>query len=113
MKYLKLKSDAKCRYCNGSYRYLLLEILTFCWFFLGEADQTLNQLLVEMDGMSSAANVILMASTNRSVSAGAGSFLPELVRTSGSGRDEKEKKRAAVRRSGTYFVLHLDINNLP
>ena len=74
MKYLKLKSDAKCRYCNGSYRYLLLEIITFCWFFLGEADQTLNQLLVEMDGMSSAANVILMASTNRSVSAGAGSF---------------------------------------
>ncbi len=31
----------------------------------GEADQTLNQLLVEMDGMSSAANVILLASTNR------------------------------------------------
>ncbi len=31
----------------------------------GEADQTLNQLLVEMDGMGSAANVILLASTNR------------------------------------------------
>merc|ERR1719391_1348629 len=31
----------------------------------GEADQTLNQLLVEMDGMGSAANVILIASTNR------------------------------------------------
>ncbi len=33
----------------------------------GEADQTLNQLLVEMDGMGSAANVILLASTNRCV----------------------------------------------
>lgn len=31
----------------------------------GEADQTLNQLLVEMDGMGSATNVILLASTNR------------------------------------------------
>merc|ERR1719391_1832273 len=31
----------------------------------GEADQTLNQLLVEMDGMGTAANVILIASTNR------------------------------------------------
>jgi len=31
----------------------------------GEADQTLNQLLVEMDGMGSAVNVILLASTNR------------------------------------------------
>merc|ERR1719295_871539 len=31
----------------------------------GEGDQTLNQLLVEMDGMGSAANVILLASTNR------------------------------------------------
>ena len=32
----------------------------------GEADQTLNQLLVEMDGIGSATNVILLASTNRS-----------------------------------------------
>jgi len=32
----------------------------------GEADQTLNQLLVEMDGMGSTSNVILLASTNRS-----------------------------------------------
>merc|ERR1719369_1884524 len=31
----------------------------------GEADQTLNQLLVEMDGMGSTSNVILLASTNR------------------------------------------------
>jgi len=31
----------------------------------GEGDQTLNQLLVEMDGMGSATNVILLASTNR------------------------------------------------
>jgi spastic paraplegia protein 7 len=30
-----------------------------------EGDQTLNQLLVEMDGMGSTSNVILMASTNR------------------------------------------------
>merc|ERR1712142_643463 len=30
-----------------------------------EGDQTLNQLLVEMDGMGSATNVILLASTNR------------------------------------------------
>merc|ERR1719480_479595 len=30
-----------------------------------ESDQTLNQLLVEMDGMGSTTNVILMASTNR------------------------------------------------
>merc|ERR1719251_660921 len=30
-----------------------------------EAEQTLNQLLVEMDGMSSTADVILLASTNR------------------------------------------------
>ena len=30
-----------------------------------EGEQTLNQLLVEMDGMSSTANVILLASTNR------------------------------------------------
>jgi len=30
-----------------------------------EGDQTLNQLLVEMDGMASTSNVILMASTNR------------------------------------------------
>merc|ERR1719480_646294 len=31
----------------------------------GEREQTLNQLLVEMDGMGSTTNVILMASTNR------------------------------------------------
>jgi len=31
----------------------------------GEADQTLNQLLVEMDGMTTTSNVILLASTNR------------------------------------------------
>ena len=31
----------------------------------GEADQTLNQLLVEMDGIGSAENVLLLASTNR------------------------------------------------
>ena len=31
----------------------------------GEADQTLNQLLTEMDGMGSMANVIMLASTNR------------------------------------------------
>ena len=30
-----------------------------------EGEQTLNQLLVEMDGMSSTSNVILLASTNR------------------------------------------------
>merc|ERR1711976_945634 len=30
-----------------------------------EGDQTLNQLLVEMEGMGSTSNVILMASTNR------------------------------------------------
>jgi spastic paraplegia protein 7 len=32
----------------------------------GEQEQTLNQLLVEMDGMSSSSDVILLASTNRS-----------------------------------------------
>merc|ERR1711970_108339 len=31
-----------------------------------EGDQTLNQLLVEMDGMGSTSNVIMLASTNRS-----------------------------------------------
>ncbi len=32
----------------------------------GEAEQTLNQLLVEMDGITSKEGVILLASTNRS-----------------------------------------------
>lgn len=31
----------------------------------GESEQTLNQLLVEMDGMASKENVIMLASTNR------------------------------------------------
>lgn len=32
---------------------------------LGESEQTLNQLLVEMDGMASKEGVIILASTNR------------------------------------------------
>lgn len=32
----------------------------------GEADQTLNQLLVSMDGLESNSNVVVLASTNRS-----------------------------------------------
>lgn len=31
----------------------------------GESEQTLNQLLVEMDGMTSKENIIMLASTNR------------------------------------------------
>lgn len=31
----------------------------------GESEQTLNQLLVEMDGMSTKENIIMLASTNR------------------------------------------------
>lgn len=31
----------------------------------GESEQTLNQLLVEMDGMASKAGVLMLASTNR------------------------------------------------
>lgn len=31
----------------------------------GESEQTLNQLLVEMDGMTSEENIIMLASTNR------------------------------------------------
>lgn len=31
----------------------------------GEGEQTLNQLLVEMDGMASKENIIMLASTNR------------------------------------------------
>lgn len=32
---------------------------------MGEGEQTLNQLLVEMDGMASTEGVIMLASTNR------------------------------------------------
>lgn len=31
----------------------------------GESEQTLNQLLVEMDGMATIENIIVLASTNR------------------------------------------------
>lgn len=31
----------------------------------GESEQTLNQLLVEMDGMTTTENIIMLASTNR------------------------------------------------
>lgn len=31
----------------------------------GEGEQTLNQLLVEMDGMATTENIIMLASTNR------------------------------------------------
>ena len=41
-----------------------------CFFYSnansGEEEQTLNQLLVEMDGMGTTAGVIMLASTNRS-----------------------------------------------
>ena len=57
-----------------------------------EKEQTLNQLLAELDGFDSTRGVILLSATNRPRDPGSGSFESRTIRPPGSGGQTRQKR---------------------